>query len=114
MYDAIFFSSPTFPQIEMSCTPNFVVVLQEGHHEALWVSSLSSPPSPLSVTAPTEEENPIDSSIFQASNRAEDIAMVRNQGFSVDDDNEPVEENIPTAETPEARGSNLLPGQQWG
>ena len=63
---------------------------------------------------PHRRRKPNQQFYFPVSNHAEDIAMVRNQGFSVDDDNEPVEENIPTAETPEARGSNLLPGQQWG
>jgi hypothetical protein len=39
--------------------------------------------------------------------------MVQNQGFSVDDDNNHVKDNIHTADTPEARGSNLMSGQQW-
>ena len=76
--------------------------------------------APLTTTDTTTEEsdtninqdNGIDISIFQSTNRAEDIANVRNQGFEVNDDNEPVPENIPTDGT--SCDNDLKDGQTWG
>ena len=51
----------------------------------------------------------IESNIFHAGNCAEDIAMVRNQGLMVDDDNEPAPENIPVPGTVEVDN-----GGTWG
>jgi len=54
----------------------------------------------------------MDDSIFQSTNCAEDIANVRSQGFEVDDDNEPVPENIPIGGT--SSDNDLKDGQTWG
>ena len=43
---------------------------------------------------------PIEAGIFNAYNRLEEITLVRNQGMEVDDDMEPVPENVPLAENP--------------
>lgn len=40
--------------------------------------------------------------------------MVRNQGFDVDDDNEPVPENIPSPDAPAPVNNGLYEGQSWG
>ena len=40
--------------------------------------------------------------------------MVRNQGVDVDDDNEPVPENIPSPDTPLPDDHGLYEGQSWG
>ena len=37
----------------------------------------------------------IEAAVFHAKNCAEDIALVRNQGLMVDDNNDPAPENIP-------------------
>lgn len=57
-----------------------------------------------------EEHEEIDPAIFHASNQAEDIAIVRSQGFIIYYDNDPGLEKIrahPDAE-------NLYPRQTWG
>ena len=51
--------------------------------------------------------------MFSASNRAEDIALVRNQGHEVDDDNDPAPENIPSPNTRLPNGSVLYDDQAW-
>ena len=51
--------------------------------------------------------------MFNASNRAEDIARVRDEGHEVDDDNEPAPENIPAAGSTTNNGG-LKEGQSWG
>ncbi len=56
----------------------------------------------------------IDQGIFSLAGTAEDIVLVRNQGFDVDDDNKPVEENIPTADAPVPANNGLYEGQSWG
>ena len=45
---------------------------------------------------------------------AEDIANFCNQEFSVDDDREPVPENIITSEEQPMQESSLKEGQSWG
>ena len=52
--------------------------------------------------------------VFNAQNRAEDIALVRDMGFEVDDDNEPAPENVPAVDAPPVNGGSLLEGQKWG
>ena len=81
-----------------------------------WGESLPSPrelPSSPIYTADIPQDENIDGSVFRSGNGADDIANVRNQGFEVDDDNEPVPENIPVD------GNNspqvvLKDGQSWG
>ena len=60
--------------------------------------------------------NIIHDDIYFAQNRAEDIARVRNEGFEVDDDNDPAPENIPDpAEGPPVViEAGLYEGQTWG
>ena len=57
----------------------------------------------------------IDPQVFFASNRADDIALVRNQGYHVDDDNEPAPENTPDTTAPlPLDNAGLFEGQHWG
>jgi hypothetical protein len=44
----------------------------------------------------------------------EDIAMVCNQGFDVNDDDKPVPENIPSPDAPLPVSNRLYEGQTWG
>ncbi|KAL7515972.1 hypothetical protein ACHAWX_001036 [Stephanocyclus meneghinianus] len=54
-----------------------------------------------------KEHKEIDTTLFYAGNRAEDIAMVHNQGFVIDNDNELAPENVGVQ--PDA--NNLYPRQ---
>ena len=48
------------------------------------------------------------------SNNTEDINMVRALGLNVDDDNEPVAENVPDGASDNVVTSSLNEGQEWG
>ena len=56
----------------------------------------------------------VDPQLNFATNCAEDIVMVCNQGYNVDDDNKPAPENIPEEAAPTVDNEGLFPGQQWG
>ncbi len=58
----------------------------------------------------------IDESIFNPTGSwAKGIALMRNQGLEVDDDNKPAPKNIPANSTLEQSSSTTLnPGQIWG
>ena len=66
------------------------------------------------VAEVVEEQVEIGEDIFRAGNRAEDIAIVRGQGFEVDDDNEPAPENVPAIWDERRPDSDLYEGQSWG
>ena len=53
-------------------------------------------------------------SSLQRTKLEKDIALVRNMGFEVDDDNEPAPENVPGGNAPPVNGGALLEGQEWG
>lgn len=115
-YEAVFFTSESIPGIELSAARRFVIVNQQGPEEGLWdTTPASNPPAGVvggnSISIPVA----IDDAIFHSSgSRAEDIAMVRNQGFDVDDDDEPVPENIPPPDAPLPVDNGLYEGQTWG
>ena len=68
-----------------------------------------------SLSPPLEDGVEVDPSVFHATNQSEDIALVRNMGFVVSDDNEPAEENVPSADSPTAStNEGLYPNQKWG
>jgi hypothetical protein len=65
--------------------------------------------------APQDVPEPIDESVFAATNTAEDIALVWGQGLDVDDDNEPAPENIPQeGDATAEEDTGLYLGQRWG
>ena len=120
-YDAIFFSSASIPDIELSSARRFVIVVEQGPDEGLWEEVANNPsapgnPPPLPAGADDDDApTAIDDAIFNLRGTAEDIAIVRNQGFDVDDDNEPVPENVPTDDGPTVDDNNgLYDGQSWG
>jgi hypothetical protein len=88
-------------------------VLEQGTGE-IW----GGEPEATTAAAPVilnEGNEPIADFIFNAQNRAEDIALVWAMGFEVDDYNEPAPENIPVADAPLFRlGGGLHEGQEWG
>ena len=49
---------------------------------------------------PSAPGDPIEDVIFNASNRSEDIALVRNQRLEVDDEMEPAPKNVPLVNNP--------------
>ena len=57
----------------------------------------------------------IDPQVFLSSNQAEDIALVCNQGYYVDDNNKPAPENVPGTTAPlTVDNEGLFEFQYWG
>jgi hypothetical protein len=91
-----------------------VCVNQEGDPSHFWGSSQTATReiSPSSSVGEDEDDNASDLPPVRG-NHSEDIANFRNQGFDVDDDNEPAVENIPTGEEPTTNNGSLKEGQSW-
>ena len=108
---AIFFRSSTIPGL-LHAAERWVKVEEEGPPDQLWEDAA---PAEAPATAYIDERGEdIADFVFNAQNRAEDIALVRNMGFEVDDDNDPAPENVPDANAPPVNGGVLLEGQEWG
>ena len=80
----------------------FIFVLKEGTSEGLFDKYPALPPPDIqnSTTPPYAPGDPIEAVVVNASNRAEDISLVRNQGIGVYDDMEPAPDNVPSVDTP--------------
>ena len=106
-FNAIFFSSPTLPDVELWCATRYALVRTEGRPSQFFDvrAAAGAPPGAL----PPNTADPEDDT-FEARNRAEDIALIENQGFDVDDDNRPADENVPTENGPAAADDGLYPG----
>ena len=92
-------------------------MLEQGPGHLLWddVGGAAAPlPGGPNVNTANEQGEEITEFVFNAQNRSEDIALIRNMGFKVDDENNPAPENIPTANTPRPNGDDLYEGQDWG
>jgi hypothetical protein len=108
-----FFRSPSLPGL-VSCAEKWATVLEQGEHFLIW-DEPGLAPSVLTPPATNEAGEEIADFVFQAQNRAEDIALVRAMGFEVDDDDEPAPENIPADDERLFRlGGDLHDGQEWG
>ena len=108
---AIFFRSSTIPGL-LHAAERWVKVEEEGPPDQLWEDAA---PAEAPATAYIDERGEdIADFVFNAQNRAEDIALVRNMGFEVDDDNEPAPENVPAANAPRPNGAALYEGQEEG
>ena len=118
-YDTIYFTSPSFPGVEISAARRYVIVMVPGHVDAMWphfapaVRASIVPNLPPIIAA---TQTIIGDKIFFAQNRAEDIACVRAEGFEVDDDNDPAPENVPGLfdVPPAVVDGDLFEGQSWG
>ena len=112
-YEAIFFSPATIPGETFHCAKRFMVVWEEGPAEGLFGKEPAPPPPEIhnSTAPPSAPGDPIEAGIFNASNQAEDIALISNQGLEVDDDMEPAPKNVPLVENPAA--DTLFEGQTW-
>ncbi len=73
-YEAIFFTSPTFPNLELHAARRFTVVDAEGHPDVLQSDGTEA------TQANPNPEQEIDPSIFPASDNFESIARVRAEG----------------------------------
>ncbi len=72
-YEVIYFTSPTFPDLELYAARRFTVIEQEGHADRLWETPLQANGTP--APAVTDDEGQvINENIF--SDRADDIARV--------------------------------------
>ncbi len=122
-FEAVFFTSASFPGLELSCARGKYIVREEGHTH--WDvptrvprggarAGAGRPADAVPVAEIVEEREEIPEEIFQARNRAEDIALVRGQGFEVDDDNDPAPENVPAVDEAPPVVNDLLEGQEWG
>ncbi len=114
-YEAIFFISPTFPNLELHDASRFTIVDAEGHPDRVYTTILQADGTEATPADP-EAEREIDPSIFNARDSLEDIARVRAEGFEVDDDNEALPEKRPALDAPpiEVSADGLLRGQEWG
>ena len=114
-FEAIFFTSATFPDRELHAARKFTIIDAEGHPDRVWTTILQADGTEATPVDPSEERE-IDPSIFNAGDSLEDIARVRAEGFEVDDDNEALPENRPALDAPpiQVSADGLLQGQEWG
>ena len=116
-YDTIYFTSPSFPGVEISAARRYVIVMVPGHVDAMWPHFAPAVRASIVPNLPpiAATQTIIGDEIFFAQNRAEDIARVRAEGFEVDDDNDPAPENIPGLfDVPAVVDGGLFEGQSWG
>ena len=117
-YPAIFFTTPTFPGIQLQAAKKKVKVLQEGHPGNYWgdVPNVPFELSPALQGPVDARDNDFDDDVFFARNNSEDIARIRAEGFEVDDDNDPALENVPQLwdNAPLLTDAGLYEGQTWG
>eukprot|EP00957_Ditylum_brightwellii_P128221 9779406-Ditylum_brightwellii.AAC.1 len=98
----IMFHHRSFPNKEVYAVEQCVKVLKEGAAEHFFGDEGGG-----AIQQQGEErgEEEIPAQVFNAGSHSEDIAMVRNMGIMVDDDNKPAPENIPTPEVTQAATS---------
>ena len=108
----IFFRHDDFEGTEICCVRQWVKIVQEGHQQHFFDESNTEQSNTGGAVdnfrSVEENGDEIEATIFYANNCAEDIAMVRNQGLYVDDDNDPAPENVPTGTATDDQG------QEWG
>ena len=87
-YEDFLFSSAAIPRETLHCAKRFVVFREEVPYEGLFDKEPAPPPSEIknSTAQPSDPGEPIEGGVFNASNQAEDISLVRNQGLEVDDE----------------------------
>lgn len=98
----IHFRHNNFPNKILYCCPRWGRhVVSEGDPQQIFEHTPEAPAQvdEAIVEEPGEDGNPIPEHVFHLGANAEDIAHIRGLGFTVDDDNEPVPENIPDGTT---------------
>ena len=103
-YKAVLFSSATITRENFHCARSFAVAQEEILEEGIFDKDPDPPPpyTQNSTAPPSSPGDPIEDGVLNASNQAEDIALVRNWGLEVDDDMEPAPDNVPLVDTPAA------------
>ena len=103
-YEAIYFTSPLFPDLELHAAKRFTIVPQEGHGNNIWNMPLQPDGTPAPAVMDNEGQE-INSQIFNANNCMDDIARVRAEGFEVYDDNEalPDPRTFPSRARPQSK-----------
>ena len=97
-YEAVYFTSPLFPGLELYAARRFTIVTHEGHGDRIWSTPLQADGTPAPAT--TDERQEINADVFNANDRTDDIARIRAEGFEVDDDNKALPENVPVVGAP--------------
>jgi hypothetical protein len=90
----IFFWSSTVPGL-LHAAKRWVRVEKQGLLDQLW-GEWPAAEAPAAINAIDEQGEEIVDFVFHAQNRVEDIALVQDMGFEVNDGNEPAPKNIPT------------------
>ena len=109
---SIFFQSSTIPGL-LHAAERWIKVVEQGPPDQLWEHAAPAE-APAAAVYIDEQGEDIANFFFNAHNQAEDIALVRDMGFEVDDDNEPAPENVPAVDAPFVNGGSLMEGQEWG
>ena len=119
------FRHDDFENIQLHATKRWVKIEVEGPENSIFQPDSSTSSS--SVEVPSNSGSDSDTildrnnsllsdqlheNLQHVGNNSEDIAMIRGMGFLVDDDNEPVEENIPEPNSNTTAG--LKEGQSFG
>ncbi len=86
---------------------------EQGLLDQLWEDAAPAE-APAATVAIDEDGKEIADFVFNAQNRAEDIALIWDMGFMVDNENKPAPEYVPADGTPPVNGEALLEGQKWG
>jgi hypothetical protein len=109
---SIFFRSSTIPGL-LHAAERWVKVEEQGPLDQLWEDAAPAE-APTATVAIDKDGEEIADFVFNAPNRAEDIALIQDMGFMVDDDNKPAPKNVPADGAPPVNGEALFEGQKWG
>ena len=109
---SIFIRSSTVPGL-LHAAERWIKVEEQGPPDQLWEDAAPAEVAAAAVYIDEQGEEIADV-FFNAQNQAEDIALVRNMGFEVNNDKEPAPENVPAGNAPPVNGGALLEGQEWG
>ena len=97
----IVFRHANFAEVELHCSARFCHVETEGPVSEIFVDGSAPVDTEVQETVPQVDEG-MDPELpvpVTTGDISEDIQNLRAQGFSVDDDNEPAEENVPSTTT---------------
>jgi hypothetical protein len=113
-FRSIFFCSNTIPGVNIYAAEQWVAVKDEGDPSNFWDETVSKGGTKMAVVIDNEQvQEDINDEVFHAGNQAEDIAVVCNMGFEVDDDNESAPQHILAANALMAVDRGLYEGQRW-
>ena len=115
--DCIIFRHDRFLNQELYCTSKFCKVLKEGSRVDFFAdaTSDSAPPVEAQVNLNESESDLLPDGFEHLRGTSEDIAIMTDMGFDVDDDNLPAPENVPDPSAQQSASTNgLFDGQSWG